>query len=89
MGLFLSSPRRPSIGDVRVHKTNSYWYVYEFDPKTDALAWLRFDSFVLGKISHKALKKRKVPKTSLGRMVSSAEVRRARRKLIRTGKVWR
>ena len=37
-----------SIGDKRVHRRTGLVYVYEFNPDTDALQWLRYDTFARG-----------------------------------------
>ena len=74
MGLFLSTRRH---NDVRVHRTNPHWYIYEFDPKTNKLVWLRYDAFVLGKAS----KYRRAQRKSLGHLVSSKKLLAARQKL--------
>lgn len=37
------------IGEVRQHKTNGLYYVYEFHPETERLRWLRLDTFIWGR----------------------------------------
>ena len=38
----------PTIGEVRVHRSSGLIYVYEFNPDTEKLQWLRRDTFVRG-----------------------------------------
>jgi len=36
------------IGEVRRHKTNNLYYVYEFHPDKDSMRWIRLDTFIWG-----------------------------------------
>lgn len=37
--------RGPVLGEVRVHRRTGVWYVWDFKPGTERLAWLRYDAF--------------------------------------------
>lgn len=40
--------RYRSVGEVRQHRRTGSLYIREFVPGTDRVAWLRYDTFVLG-----------------------------------------
>ena len=37
------------IGEVRYHEKRGLFYVFEFNPNTEKLNWLRLDTFIWGK----------------------------------------
>ena len=37
------------LGEVRKHKSNGLYYIFEFHPDTERRAWLRLDTFIWGK----------------------------------------
>ena len=37
------------LGEVRAHKKNGLYYIFEFHPDSERKAWLRLDTFIWGK----------------------------------------
>lgn len=50
------SKNKGSIDAVAFHEKRNLYYIYEFDPKTDKLKWLRLDTFIVGKLNNSPLK---------------------------------
>lgn len=38
----------PEINDIGIHTKRHLFYIYDFDPKTEKLKWLRFDTYARG-----------------------------------------